>query len=348
MEKIQVKWGLMQDETFETVSIITEHKREDGGITIDVDFQNKRRQIELTKEQLEKLQSGEKTTTFGSFLVVRNEPISLIEKEEEAIVKKSVFERLHKYKLTEESIEIDGCTLRRIEALRTFGNVAAGDKGGFVESTDNLSSRHDCWIYNEAKVYNDARVYGNAKIRDFAVINEYAEVYGNAEIQDSCLITDYAEVFGDAIIIEDAKIGGYSKVSDGTVVKVHVLEEDKERKFKDGENVIYLGHPSMILKYNEETKMYLIMVFESGENGEEDKDREENVEEWEITKDFTDTEEKLEIPKTPYEFGKEAFENKLSRDINMFSGKKQIEFDNGWLDASNIAKEIQKINETHE
>ena len=38
-----------------------------------------------------------------------------------------------KYKLTEETINIEGKTLYRIEALKDFADIKKGDKGGFVE-----------------------------------------------------------------------------------------------------------------------------------------------------------------------------------------------------------------------
>ena len=44
-----------------------------------------------------------------------------------------------KYKLTKESINRWGKTLYRIEALKDFGNVKKGDKGGYIESEVNLS-----------------------------------------------------------------------------------------------------------------------------------------------------------------------------------------------------------------
>ena len=42
-----------------------------------------------------------------------------------------------KYKLTDETIQVGGHTLHRIEALSYFSDVYKGDKGGFVESEDN-------------------------------------------------------------------------------------------------------------------------------------------------------------------------------------------------------------------
>lgn len=47
--------------------------------------------------------------------------------------------RTAKYKLTEETINVNGITLYRIEALKDFSDVKKGDKGGFLEKEDNLS-----------------------------------------------------------------------------------------------------------------------------------------------------------------------------------------------------------------
>ena len=38
-----------------------------------------------------------------------------------------------KYRLSSERLEVFGLTLYRIEALKDFGDVKKGDKGGFVE-----------------------------------------------------------------------------------------------------------------------------------------------------------------------------------------------------------------------
>ena len=67
-----------------------------------------------------------------------------------------------KYKLTDETFPLIGHTLYRIEALKDFSDVKKGDKGGFVESEDNLSQDGDCWVYGTAKVYGNAKVHGNA------------------------------------------------------------------------------------------------------------------------------------------------------------------------------------------
>ena len=67
-----------------------------------------------------------------------------------------------KYKLTEETLEIDGHVLNRIIALRDFGEVKKGDLGGFIEKESNLAHDRNCWIYNDAVVRDDAMVCGEA------------------------------------------------------------------------------------------------------------------------------------------------------------------------------------------
>lgn len=73
-----------------------------------------------------------------------------------------------KYKLTEETTTIvrNGAeiTLHRIQALRDFAIVKAGDKGGFIENEKNLAHKGDCWIYGNAKVCYNAWIYGNAEV----------------------------------------------------------------------------------------------------------------------------------------------------------------------------------------
>ena len=87
-----------------------------------------------------------------------------------------------KYKLTEETTNMGGRTLYRIEALRDFSDVKKGDKGGFIENEKNLSQIADCWVYGDAMVYNNARICGNAKIYGEAMLYNNAVVRGNTKI----------------------------------------------------------------------------------------------------------------------------------------------------------------------
>ena len=95
-----------------------------------------------------------------------------------------------KYKLTKETISVNGKTLYRIEALKDFSDVKKGDKGGFVENEDNLSQSDECWVYDDAAVYGNARVYGNAIVCDKAEVCGYSKIYGNAIIRDNTKVCD--------------------------------------------------------------------------------------------------------------------------------------------------------------
>ena len=101
---------------------------------------------------------------------------------------------MKKFELTSEFItNIFGTKLFRIKALIEFGNVKAGELGGFVEKEENLNHEGNAWVYGNARVYgnasvcDDARVYGNASVYGNARVCGDARVYGNA---------DYATVHG--------------------------------------------------------------------------------------------------------------------------------------------------------
>lgn len=83
-----------------------------------------------------------------------------------------------KYKLTDETLTFGDITLHRIEAIRDFGHVKAGDKGGWIERESNLSHNSNCWVWGNARVYDNARVYNNARVGGFL------RVYGNAKVYE--------------------------------------------------------------------------------------------------------------------------------------------------------------------
>ena len=117
-----------------------------------------------------------------------------------------------KYKLTEESINYFGRTLYRIEALKDFDIVKKGDKGGYVESEENLSQEEDCWISDNAKVFDsavvsgNAKVYGNAKVCGNTKVFGDAYVYGNALVYNNAVIYGKAEVFSDAVVYDKVRV----------------------------------------------------------------------------------------------------------------------------------------------
>lgn len=96
-------------------------------------------------------------------------------------------------------------TLYRIIALKNFGDVKIGSKGGYVESEDNLSQTGNCWIYDRACVFGKAEVSGNAKVKGSATVFDKAKVFDNAKVIDN------AEVFGEAQIYDNATVSGDAK-----------------------------------------------------------------------------------------------------------------------------------------
>ena len=135
-----------------------------------------------------------------------------------------------KYKLTDETINLNGATLYRIEALKDFGEIKKGDKGGFIESEDNLSHKGNSWVYDDAcvydnalvtddaLVYDNARVYGNAWLYDnarvcgYAWVADNARVYGDANVCDDSSVFGSACVYGNARVYGDALVRGYACV----------------------------------------------------------------------------------------------------------------------------------------
>lgn len=135
-----------------------------------------------------------------------------------------------KYRLTDETIEFNGVKLHRIEALKDFGCVYKGDKGGFVQREENLSQFGNCWIFEDAKVFNDAYVsrnaicmgnsmiYENARITDNALISFSSKVHGNSNIFGHAFISNNSNVYDRACIRGNAMIKNNSKVHEDAIV----------------------------------------------------------------------------------------------------------------------------------
>jgi carbonic anhydrase/acetyltransferase-like protein (isoleucine patch superfamily) len=135
--------------------------------------------------------------------------------------------------------------LFRIVALRSFGDVNAGDLGGYIEGEPNLSHEGDAWVYGEARVWNDARVCDNARVVGDACVKEGAHILNNAivmgdahiggcaRVRDDAVVGDSAVVIGrgcvegnarvegDAFICNDASVGGNATVRGRTRLENH-------------------------------------------------------------------------------------------------------------------------------
>ena len=104
---------------------------------------------------------------------------------------------MKKFELTGEFItNIFGKKLFRIRALVAFGNVEAGEFGGYVEKEENLSDDGNAWVSGDAWVCGNARVSGNAWV------SGDAQVYGNARVSGD------AQVYGNAWVCGNARVSG--------------------------------------------------------------------------------------------------------------------------------------------
>ena len=102
-----------------------------------------------------------------------------------------------KYTLTKETKTEFGIKLYRIKALKDFGYVSKGDKGGWIEKESNLSQEDNAWVSGDAQVYGDARVFGDAW------------VYGDARVYGNAQVSGDAQVYGDALVWKFSISAGY-------------------------------------------------------------------------------------------------------------------------------------------
>jgi carbonic anhydrase/acetyltransferase-like protein (isoleucine patch superfamily) len=127
---------------------------------------------------------------------------------------------MKKFELTSETkINIFGKKLFRIKALISFGNVEAGETGGWVEKEENVNQSGDAWVFDNAEVFDNARVsdnarvFGNARVFDNARVSGNAWAFGNARVSDNARVSGNARVFGNARVSYNAEVFGNARVS---------------------------------------------------------------------------------------------------------------------------------------
>lgn len=138
---------------------------------------------------------------------------------------------MKKYELTDETKLYNGRTLHRIVALRSFGWVKKGDKGGWVEKEENLSHAGNCWVNYEAKVLDDAKVLDNAWLSQRAELYDRACLHNDAAVGDQAILSGDAGVFGFAkvyrkALVHNAKLSGEVVIKDNATVYGNVIIRD--------------------------------------------------------------------------------------------------------------------------
>lgn len=138
--------------------------------------------------------------------------------------------------LKDQAITMNGSTIYRIKALKDFGDVKAGDLGGFIEKEENLSHEGPCWIYGDAMVYHNAKVKDNAIVRDYVHVFNNARVMENAIVEGHARVFDQCTVFGNACIKDNANVFGHGKVNGFAVIQDNATVFDNARVY--GESVV--------------------------------------------------------------------------------------------------------------
>jgi len=106
----------------------------------------------------------------------------------------------------------DGTTVYRIIALRDFGNIKAGTRGGFIAAPENLSHKDNCWVADEAIASGFSQVKKDAVLSGCARLYGFAWIGGNASVSGNAIMTDYTSAYDNAVI------SGHSILRDGASV----------------------------------------------------------------------------------------------------------------------------------
>lgn len=119
--------------------------------------------------------------------------------------------------------KINGIIIHRIQALKDFGDLKAGDLGGWIENESNLSQEGNCWVYPGSVVCRDSVVQDNAKIAGDSIINEHCFISDNAHIRDGSMCC--GKSVGQPVIIRgkssvsNSDIFGHVKIWEGEIIK---------------------------------------------------------------------------------------------------------------------------------
>lgn len=159
---------------------------------------------------------------------------------------------MKKYELTDDTITVEGRTLHRIKALKSFSNVEEGELGGYVEKEDNLDQRGEAWVYGDARVYGNAQVSGDARVYRNAQVSGDAWVYGDARVSGNARVSgenDYttAKGFGREyrpttfFRLKDGGIGVQCGCFYGTLDEFRAKVKETHKESKMGKEYLMLA-----------------------------------------------------------------------------------------------------------
>ena len=126
---------------------------------------------------------------------------------------------MKKYEITNDTKTINGVTVHRIVALKSFGNVTKGDLGGWIEKESNLSQSGNAWVTDDAVIYGEASVKGDAKVSGNAVVYDHALINCHANVTDNVIIRGRSFISGDTKVFENAVVEGYATTYDNAIIR---------------------------------------------------------------------------------------------------------------------------------
>ncbi len=147
-----------------------------------------------------------------------------------------MFFKKKKYKLLKkDKIKYDGKTLYRIKALKSFGVIKKGTKGGYIENERNLSQNGNCWIMYLGRVYENARVFNDALVLE-------GKIHGNALIDCNALVDGrYCEICGKTHITDYSKVFNNAKISGNVCVRGSACITTNAKLLTDDDYAIIQG-----------------------------------------------------------------------------------------------------------
>ena len=112
-----------------------------------------------------------------------------------------------RFELTAETKTWMGRKVFRLKALIDFGDVKAGDTGGWAENVENIQPDGEAWVYGEALVCDKARVCGEALVCDKARVYGVDERSAKHDLW-GILLKNTAEIPFLLKALQDGKVDG--------------------------------------------------------------------------------------------------------------------------------------------
>ena len=140
---------------------------------------------------------------------------------------------MKKFELTSEFItNIFGTKLFRIKALVEFGDVEAGELGGYIEKEENLDHDGDAWVYGNAKVYGNVDyAYAHGFGSEYRTTTFFRLKDGSVGVRCGCFYGTLQE-FRDKV----RKTHGETKKAKEYLMLADLMELRFKEENEDGKN----------------------------------------------------------------------------------------------------------------